>query len=881
MLTLLICIPSRVSAANSGIFTVSLWVRPTSSIASQALVGKAEELRVFTDASGYAGCQIKSTTWQTASTGTTALTLNSWNHVACSYDKATLKIYVNGVLANSNTLTATIDDTANAILLGQDSSSATPYSNLTGDTDDFKFYNYARTQKQVTEDMGGGGPNVLGTSSWSAGAAGAIGSRGGGPVGYWKFDEGYGTTANNSGSGGSALNGTLTSMASPATSTSGWTQSGKFGRGLNFDGTDDYVTGVNTGFSNLSALTISFWYNTTATSGSPNCVISSGSSTNRNFQVCVPNNYLTHTGFEWYSVGTGEVYSSNITSVTDGWHHAAVTYSSGTLTFYRDAKVVSTQGSLATLNSGGGTYVIGLDYFASWYKGSLDEVKIYPYALTADEVKLDYNKGSSQVLGALSDNSSSSFTSSSSVQGADHEYCIPGDTTSCAAPVGRWDFDENTGSTVNDKSGNNNTGTWNGTLGNQWKPGKIGASGNFNGSNNYVSISDNSGLNVSNITIEAWFKVNTWVNGPSIFNRRTAGNVGGVSLEPVAGYGMNFYAYIDGAWRTASSTGWNPGGVWEHVVATYNGSNMYIYRNGVQVGSTSYTGSINNPASPTVSIGTNIVGGTFWNGLVDQVRIFNYARSAAQIAWDYNRGAPIGHWKMDECQGTTVHDSSGNANHGTITATSTLGKCTTASTFWGGSLGTGAGKFNYAPTFNGSADYVSVANESNFDFERTNAFTIGAWVKTSSSNTQMIFAKMANTDPYTGFDFHILNTGVPRFLLINTYSTSTIDTQSTKTVNDGSWHQVIVTYDGSSSASGVNFYIDGILISKSTAINNLSSSILNNITPTIGSRNNQAYYWNGQLDDVRVYNYALTPLQVKLLYNQNSGVRFGPSTGAP
>ena len=206
LLSFSLLLPSHAHAANSGIFTVSFWVKPTYSIASQALLGKAEELRVFTDSSGYAGCQIKSTTWQTASTGTQGLALSAWNHVACTYDKATLKIYVNGVLANSNTLTATIDDTANALLLGQDSSASTPYSNLTGDTDDFKFYNYARTQKQVIEDMGGGHPGVLAGSSGPSSVI-ASGARQSGPVAYYKFDEGYGTTAHNSGSQGETLQG--------------------------------------------------------------------------------------------------------------------------------------------------------------------------------------------------------------------------------------------------------------------------------------------------------------------------------------------------------------------------------------------------------------------------------------------------------------------------------------------------------------------------------------------------------------------------------------------------------------------------------------------------------------------------------------------------
>jgi hypothetical protein len=40
-------------------------------------------------------------------------------------------------------------------------------------------------------------------------------------------------------------------------------------------------------------------------------------------------------------------------------------------------------------------------------------------------------------------------------------------------------------------------------------------------------------------------------------------------------------------------------------------------------------------------------------------------------------------------------------------------------------------------------------------------------------------------------------------------------------------------------------------------------------------------FFNGQIDDVRIYNYALTSYQVKTLYNENSAVRFGPLTGSP
>ena len=93
------------------------------------------------------------------------------------------------------------------------------------------------------------------------------------PVGYWKFDEGADNTcaggandACNSGSGGSAKDGAESGMAVPATSTSGWTNAGKFGKALSFDGTNDYVD-VGTGISSFNPVTVSAWMKRSATAG--------------------------------------------------------------------------------------------------------------------------------------------------------------------------------------------------------------------------------------------------------------------------------------------------------------------------------------------------------------------------------------------------------------------------------------------------------------------------------------------------------------------------------------------------------------------------------------------------------------------------------------
>ena len=84
----------------------------------------------------------------------------------------------------------------------------------------------------------------------------------------------------------------------------------------------------------------------------------------------------------------------------------------------------------------------------STFNGTIDEPKIYNYALTADEVKQDYNQGSALQMGQTSQTISGTTTSL--------EYCIPGDTSPCASPIAEWKFDEKTGTSINDSSGNNN-----------------------------------------------------------------------------------------------------------------------------------------------------------------------------------------------------------------------------------------------------------------------------------------------------------------------------------------------------------------------------------------------------------------------------------------
>ena len=74
-------------------------------------------------------------------------------------------------------------------------------------------------------------------------------------------------------------------------------------------------------------------------------------------------------------------------------------------------------------------------------------------------------------------------------------------------------------------------------------------------------------------------------------------------------------------------------GAWTHLAVTYDGANLRLYVNGVQTASRALTGSIVTTTG-LLKIGGNAVSGEWFNGLIDEVRIYNRALTAAQIQTD-------------------------------------------------------------------------------------------------------------------------------------------------------------------------------------------------------------------------------------------------------
>lgn len=196
-----------------------------------------------------------------------------------------------------------------------------------------------------------------------------------------------------------------------------------------------------------------------------------------------------------------------------------------------------------------------------------------------------------------------------------------------------------------------------------------------------------------------------------------------------------------------------------------------------------------------------------------------------------------GLWHFDETMGTTAADSSGNGNDGTLVG----------DTAWV------AGKFGNALSFDGAGDRVEVARDASL--EPSNV-TVECWVKGSTLKSyQYIVAKY-----YTGgHASYGLYTGSSKGLFFYVSDGSyALSNDAGTGVWDGNWHHIAGTYNGST----LRLYVDGSevgtgkSVTKTIGYNSTSAGKL-----YIGSYG-AAYYFTGEIDEVRVWDEALTASQL-------------------
>jgi hypothetical protein len=198
-------------------------------------------------------------------------------------------------------------------------------------------------------------------------------------------------------------------------------------------------------------------------------------------------------------------------------------------------------------------------------------------------------------------------------------------------------MNEGSGTTTYDQSGLKN----NGALlpsGSEptWVDGKYGKALSFDGANDYVLVADANSLDLSNMTVTAWVNQKTFASWARIISKQSGTNINYLLLVDASNR-LAFYFSVEGAEKRSPFSTAISQDTWYHVAGVYDKAKIYLYINGVSQGTpTSQTG------TPDTNNNVSTVGcrsdskANVWNGIIDEVRIYNRALTAEEISDLYN-----------------------------------------------------------------------------------------------------------------------------------------------------------------------------------------------------------------------------------------------------
>ena len=411
--------------------------------------------------------------------------------------------------------------------------------------------------------------------------------------------------------------------------------------------------------------------------------------------------------------------------------------------------------------------------------------------------------------------------------------------------VGYWKFDERAGTTACDSSGKGNTGTLvNGPL---WAVGKVGGALYFDGVDDNITIADSNSLDVSSS-----FTLSAWVNPASTFTDFRSILVKNykyylyASVGGYCGNGAPLAGFDEQTTNTVCQPAPLPPNIWTHLAATYNGSTLTLYRNGVAVG-TSTTSKTLSASAGTMQIGANQFGENF-KGLIDEVRVHNRALTNAEIQGIFQQESAvresglIAHWRFDEGTGTTASDSSGGGNVGTLT---------------NGPQWTD-GRIAKGLFFDGIDDNVTVADSNSLDL--SSSFTLSAWVNPASSSTDFRSIMVKNYKYFLYSSAAGSCSGNP-LAGFNEQTSYTLCQASPLPAN--TWTHLAATYTGSI----LTLYRNGVGVGTANIAKTLSAT---GGTLQIGA-SQFGENFKGLIDEVRIHNRALTDSEIQATFQQESG----------
>src|SRR3989344_2019060 len=455
------------------------------------------------------------------------MTFDTWTMVTCTLSSSNVKsCYKNGALVG--TATNDVDTslvTPTVGLIGTLRNAAGNFSN--GVLDDIRIYNRALSANEIKQlyNLGAGtkqavSPKITPMASTTPCSTGSGLSCG--LIGYWTFDGKdtpwtSATAATTLDKSGNFATGTLTSMSQSTSPTPG-----KIGQGLNFDGVNDYVntSAKAFAFERTDKFSIAMWYKLSKpiTTTSPTLFGNIAGAGNRGYALGFKGagecSSTTKIGFvlisTWSSCNKLVACTTN-NHPSFGWHHVVSTYDGSSQTtgvkIYIDNvsyAITSVANGLTATTVNNLAMRIGDDQTSDYFRGIIDDVRVYNRVLSANEVTQLYNLGAG----------TKQAVSPKITPMASTTPCSTGSGLSCGL-VGYWTFDgkDMANGVALDKSGNDNHGSpVNIATSTFYVAGKIGQALNFDGVNDSVNVSNT----ISTRSISFWIKPTT--NSASMVN---------------------------------------------------------------------------------------------------------------------------------------------------------------------------------------------------------------------------------------------------------------------------------------------------------------------------------------------------------------------------
>lgn len=430
--------------------------------------------------------------------------------------------------------------------------------------------------------------------------------------------------------------------------------------------------------------------------------------------------------------------------------------------------------------------------------------------------------------------------------------------------VAWYKLDDNT-QTASDSSGNANTGTLNGylfynanlTASSGVVPAFLVSGGFFgrglevsdNDSNTnagpYAVINTSSQLlfgNTSAWTLMFYAKANGLKTGgnneQTVFSAGESGGAPGFAIATNRGSSTQFTLYGPSGDKDASSNNVTVG-TWNHITVIYNGSSVFTYQNGVHIQNSSWY----YPTSARqIFFGARGIGyERNWNGTIDEVRLWNRSLTLTEINAERLSADPINGTNLilSHSFESNLSNASGNFSYDTNNLLS----------------GQINDSFKFDPRDIAIAtvsNYV-LSNGTRLGLSNSNKMTVSAWIKGSTTSGCILGNGFSGTRSFN----MIYNVGSnPTYRLFNSTTSTTLT--SSQTISANVWRHIVGTYD----APTMTFYTDGV----STGTSTLGGGILADTGSfQIGGCPNNNFF-NGSIDDVRIYNSSLSALEVYFLF---------------